>query len=69
MSNYAYLERDGAGMRILSHDNPDEIGTPHRGFAYYFDVRDIDALFAQLKPQLAALPDGDVHGPVNQEYG
>jgi catechol 2,3-dioxygenase-like lactoylglutathione lyase family enzyme len=67
--DYAYVEREGAGLRIQSHDNPDEIGKPHRGFAYYFDVRDVDALLAELRPRLAVLPDGDVQGPVNQEYG
>lgn len=68
MGNYCYVERDGAGLRILSHRNEDELGNPHRGFAYYFDVRDIDSLFAELQPQLASLPAGDVLGPVDQEY-
>jgi catechol 2,3-dioxygenase-like lactoylglutathione lyase family enzyme len=67
--DYAYVEREGAGLRILSHNNSEEIGVPHRGFAYYFDVRDIDALFAEMMPRLSALLEGDVHGPVNQEYG
>lgn len=69
MRDYAYVERDGAGLRILSHEKSDEIGVPHRGFAYYFDVRDIDALFAELKPRLSALSKDDIHGPINQEYG
>jgi catechol 2,3-dioxygenase-like lactoylglutathione lyase family enzyme len=69
MNDYAYVERDGAGLRIQSHDNPAEMGVPHGGFAYYFDVRDVDTLFAELKPRLTALPEGDVHGPVDQEYG
>jgi catechol 2,3-dioxygenase-like lactoylglutathione lyase family enzyme len=69
MRDYAYVDREGAGLRILSHANTEEIGVPHRGFAYYFDVRDIDALVAELQPRLAALSKGDVHGPVNQEYG
>jgi catechol 2,3-dioxygenase-like lactoylglutathione lyase family enzyme len=69
MRDYAYVDREGAGLRILSHANTEEIGVPHRGFAYYFDVRDIDALVAELQPRLAALSKCDVHGPVNQEYG
>ena len=32
-ANYAYVALDGAGLRILEHDDPDELGTPHRGFA------------------------------------
>ena len=66
---YAYVERDGAGIRIQAHDTPDEIGVPHRGFAYYIDVRDLDAVVSELMPKLAALPAQDVHGPVDQSYG
>lgn len=69
MSNYAYVSLQGAGLRILSSDNPDEIGTPHRGFAYYVDVRDLAAIHAELAPRLAALPAGDVVGPRDQPYG
>jgi hypothetical protein len=32
-------------------------------------VRDVDQLYAELKPKLDTLPQGDVHGPVNQHYG
>lgn len=66
---YAYVEREGAGIRIQWHDEPEELGTPHGGFAYYVDVRDLDAILAELGPKLAALPKGDVHGPVDQRYG
>ncbi len=65
---YAYVERDGAGVRIQWHDVPKEIGTPHGGFAYYFDMRDLDALHAERAPRLAALPPGHVYGPVDQGY-
>ncbi|MEO7688893.1 MAG: hypothetical protein ABIS51_06365, partial [Sphingomonas sp.] len=51
------------------HDDPAELGTAHRGFAYYLDVRDLDAILAELGPKLAALPAGDVYGPVDQSYG
>jgi len=46
-------------------------GTPpgNRHFAYYVDVHDVDALYAELKPKLDTLPKGDVYGPVNQHYG
>jgi hypothetical protein len=37
--------------------------------AYYIDVRDVDQLYAELKPKLATLPTRDVYGPVNQPYG
>jgi catechol 2,3-dioxygenase-like lactoylglutathione lyase family enzyme len=67
-ANYAYVEREGAAIRILEHDQPEEIGVPHRGFAYYIDVRDLDQVLAELRPKLAELPAGDVHGPVDQHY-
>jgi len=66
---YAYVEREGAGIRIQWHDVPAELGDAHGGFSYYLDVRDLDAILDELAPQLAALPTGDVHGPVEQSYG
>jgi catechol 2,3-dioxygenase-like lactoylglutathione lyase family enzyme len=67
--DYAYVEREGAGIRILAHDVPAELGEAHRGFAYYIDVRDLDAILEELGPKLAALPAGEVYGPVDQSYG
>jgi hypothetical protein len=46
-----------------------EQGTPHRGFAYYIDVRDVGAVLDQIGDRLAKLPNGDVVGPVDQPYG
>ena len=67
-TGYAYVSLEGAGIRILEHDVPDEIGIAHRGFAYYVDVRDLDPILSTLQPKLATLPPGDVHGPVDQPY-
>lgn len=39
-ANYACVEREGAAIRMLEHDDSAEIGVPHRGFAYYIDGRD-----------------------------
>lgn len=67
---YAYLDREGAGLRVLGHKrDPEEVGTPHRGFAYYIDVRDIGVVLEQLGAKLSTLPEGDVRGPVDQPYG
>lgn len=68
MGDYAYVSREGAGLRMLEAgtDNPFQPGT--RRFAYYFDCRDVDALYAELKPQLDLLPPGDVHGPADKGY-
>lgn len=69
VTDYAYLHRETVGVRILSHvDRADAPLLPRR-FTYYIDVRDVDALYSELKPKLDALPAGDVHGPVDQTYG
>jgi catechol 2,3-dioxygenase-like lactoylglutathione lyase family enzyme len=69
MREYAYVHREGAGLRIMEAGpgNPFRPGT--RRFAYYFDWRDVDALYAELKPRLDALPPADVHGPADKPYG
>lgn len=67
--NYAYVSIDGAGLRILEHPpGHAELGVPHRGYAYYADVRDVAAIQAKLADKLAALPNGDVCGPIDQPY-
>lgn len=67
-AGYAYVSLEGAGVRIQGHDVPEEIGTAHRGFAYYIDVRDLDQILAALKPKLDTLPARDVRCPVDQPY-
>lgn len=67
--DYAYVSREGAGLRMMAtgEGNPFVPGT--RRFAYYFDCRDVDGLYAELKPKLDALPAADVHGPADKPYG
>lgn len=70
LDDYAYVHRETVGFRILEHR---DAGTPYRPverrFTYYIDVRDVDALYAELKPKLDTLPARDVYGPVDQRYG
>ena len=66
---YAYIEREGIGVRLLQNDSDDRAPPGNRRFAYYIDVRDVDALHAELKPKLDRLPRGDVHGPADKPYG
>lgn len=66
---YAYLEREGAGLRLLGHSNPDELGAAHRGFAYYIDVKSVETVLEQIGQRLAMLPEGHVAGPRDQPYG
>jgi len=69
--DYAYVQRETAGVRILQASQaPGEEQRPgNRAFRYYIDVEDVDELYAELKPKINALWDGQVHGPVNQSYG
>jgi len=68
ISDYAYLCREGAGLRMMEAGpgNPFQPGT--RRFAYYFDCAEVDALHRELKPKLDGLPEGDVHGPADKPY-
>ncbi len=68
-ARYAYVEREGAGIRIQWHDVAAEIGVPHGGFAYYIDVFDLALVLGSIGEQLARLPKNHVYGPVDQEYG
>jgi catechol 2,3-dioxygenase-like lactoylglutathione lyase family enzyme len=68
-ANYAYLHRETVGFRILEQRGKDGAPPGNRRFAYYIDVRDVDQLYAELKPKLDTLPQGDVYGPVDQDYG
>lgn len=68
--DYAYVQREVAGIRIMQNGPPymgqKPIGKP---FRYYLDVRDVDAIYEELREKLAALPEGNVLGPVDQGYG
>lgn len=68
MSDYAYVSREGAGLRIMEAGPGDPFQPGTRRFAYYFDCADVDALYAALKPKLDTLPRGDVHGPADKPY-
>ena len=67
--DYAYLEREGCGIRIWGREDATDAPRGVRNFRYYFDVRDVDTLYAELKPKLDKLPPSDVHGPANKGYG
>ena len=66
---YAYLDREGAGIRVMAYPDAQVFEGGRDRFAYYIDVRDVDAVHAELKPKLAALPPEDVHGPADKPYG
>jgi len=67
--DYAYVRREGVGFRLMEAHGDEAPPPGTRRFAYYIDVRDVDALHRELQPRLAALPPGDVFGPRDQPYG
>jgi|ERR1700683_470491 len=69
MSDCAYVHRETVGIRLREQHGSDAAPPGNRRFAYYVDVRDVDALYAELKPKLDTLPKADVHGPANKHYG
>lgn len=68
VSDYAYVQRETAGVRLLQNHGDDGAPPGNRRFAYYIDVEDIEALYQELKPKLDAMPVGDVHGPADKPY-
>jgi hypothetical protein len=50
------------GANVSTCYEPKNLFTQTR-FRYYFDWRDVDALYAELKPTADELPRGDVQGP------
>jgi catechol 2,3-dioxygenase-like lactoylglutathione lyase family enzyme len=69
LPDYAYVHRETTGFRLMETRGEDGAPPGNRRFAYYIDVRDVDRLYAELKPKLDTLPKGDVYGPINQTYG
>lgn len=67
--DYAYVHRETVGVRLMKNHGKDGAPPGNRRFAYYVDVRDVDALYAELKPELDKLPKHDVHGPADKNYG
>ena len=66
---YAYVHRERVAFRLLEARGATVPAAGARRYAYYVDVRDVDALHAELKPALELLPIGDVEGPKDREYG
>ncbi|HVG26980.1 MAG TPA: VOC family protein [Acidobacteriaceae bacterium] len=68
--NYAYLQREAVGLRIMSYKGDDaELPKGDGRWNVYIDVADVNALYQECKPKLDALPRGSVEGPLDQPYG
>ncbi len=66
---YAYVEREGVGVRVIESTNDDGSPfAPHRGFAFYVDCDNVDAIVSESLPRLKAAGVKTI-GPVDQAYG
>jgi len=63
---YAFLKRDGVAIRLLETEA--DLSDPKREQMVYIDVDDVDALWAEVAPNLRDLPDSRVRAPFNQVY-
>ena len=62
---YAYIHRAAVGFRLTEAP-----GMPgDRRTAYYIDVHDVDALYAELKAKLDQLPAGSAYPPTDRDWG
>jgi catechol 2,3-dioxygenase-like lactoylglutathione lyase family enzyme len=66
---YAYLQREGVGVSLMDPSITGPVAPGNRRFGLYIDVEDIEAVWRELAPRLAALASGDVHGPADKPYG
>ena len=53
--NYAFLRRDDVAIRLVEVDAGVDLSHPERQGSFYIDVRDVDALYADLAPRLQTL--------------
>ena len=67
-ANYAYLENGEAAIRMLEEPGRAEPARGQARMTVYIDVRDVDALYAELLTGLRTLPQGDVHAPIDQTW-
>jgi hypothetical protein len=67
-ADYAYLEREGAAIRILEEPGRSLQLEKRARVTVYIDVSDVDALYSELASELANLPEGDVEPPMDQPW-
>jgi len=69
LDEYAYVEREGAAIRILEERVRDLHLEEKVRMTVYVDVVDVDALYAELRSELASMPAGDVAPPTDRPWG
>jgi catechol 2,3-dioxygenase-like lactoylglutathione lyase family enzyme len=65
---YAYLELQGAGLRVLEEPRrPIQLDGKAR-MTVYVDVQDVDQLYDRLRPRLSQLAPADVEAPRDKPW-
>ncbi len=67
--NYAFLRRDAVAVRLVEVDGTVDLSVRDRQGSFYVDVEGLDAVYADMRPTLATLPEGRVRAPFDQPYG
>ena len=66
---FGIAERGGAAVEFIATDDAGALEATATNIALTVRVRGLDALYAELKPKLDALPEGRVRPPFEQPYG
>ena len=66
---YALLARGEAGIILVGPADAAALAATANNISAYIWVADVDALWREIQPQLASLPDGRVRAPFEQPYG
>lgn len=67
-ADYAYLELEGCGLRMLEEPARELAIDGKARVTVYVDVSDIDGLHARLAPALSALPQDHVEALANKPW-
>jgi len=68
-AGYAYVSRDAVSFSLVPAGANKDLDSPNSQQHCYINVTEIDQLYAELEPQLRALPEGRVKAPFETNYG
>lgn len=66
--SYALVVRDEGGVILVRAGDEAALEATRNNVCAYFWVRDLDALWQELRPKLERLSEGSVRAPFNQDY-
>lgn len=66
---FGIAERGGAAVEFIATEDAEALKATATNIALTIRVRDLDALYSELKPKLETLPKGRVRPPFDQPYG